>query len=661
MKNILLLCCTLFTLGAQAQKLFKLSSPDGQLQTEVNVGEKITYNISRNGSRILLDSPLSMTLEDGTVWGDHPRISRTGRERVDRVVSSPFYRKKEIRECYNALSIDFKKGWGLEFRAYDTGIAYRFVNHRDKPFHITEEEVSYRFPSDWVSHVPYVTNNKQRVGFEKQFMNSAENIYITEKISRQDKGTLMFLPLIVEADEGVKVCLTESDLEDFPGLYLSNNCGGTAFKGIHAPYPKKSVQGGHNMLQMVVQERENYIAKVEGERTFPWRMAIVTGNDRELADNDLVYLLADPSRLDDISWVKPGKVAWEWWSDWNLTGVDFKTGVNNETYKAYIDFAAKNNLEYVILDEGWAVNLKADLMQVVDEINLKELVEYGKSRNVGIILWAGYYAFDCDMEKVCRYYSEMGIKGFKVDFMDRNDQEMVNFVHRAAEMCAKYHLLLDLHGMYNPAGLNRSYPNILNFEGVHGMEQMKWRKADTDQMRYDVMIPFARQVAGPLDYTQGAMRNSTRKNYYPCYSEPMSQGTRCHQLALYVVFESPLTMLCDTPDNYEREQECTDFIAGIPTVWDETRVLDAKLGEYIVTARRSGNTWYIGGITNWTERDLEIDLSFLGDQAQALLYKDGMNAHRNARDYRMETIHIGKNHLLRVHLAPGGGFAIRVK
>ena len=413
---------------------------------------------------------------------------------------------------------------------------------------------------------------------------------------------------------------------------------------------------------MLVQERESYIARVKGKRTFPWRMAIVTARDEQLADNDLTYLLASPSRLDDISWIKPGKVAWEWWSDRNIDGVNYVTGVNNETYKEYIDFAAKYGMEYVILDEGWAVNLKADLMQVVDSIDLKELVDYASDKNVGIILWAGYYAFERDMENICRFYSDLGVKGFKVDFMDRDDQEMVEFNYRAAAMCAKYHLVLDLHGMYKPSGMNRTYPNILNFEGVHGLENMKWSPDSVDQVKYDVMVPFIRQVAGPLDYTQGAMRNAAKGCYFPCYSEPMSQGTRCRQLALYVVFESPLNMLCDTPSNYVREKESVDFISGIPTVWDETRVLDAKMGEYIVTARRKGDTWYIGGITDWQERDIELDFSFLkGKICQGLLYEDGINAHRIGRDFHLKLIHVDENTRLTVHLAPGGGFAIRMR
>ena len=661
-KLTVLLMCVLCAFIAQAQKTFTLSSPDGKLQTTITTGDKLTYDITCNGRQILAASPISMTLDNGEVWGEKAKLSGTSRKSVDRMIPSPFYRANELRDYYNELTLRFKKDWNVEFRAYDDGIVYRFINRSKKPLKVVDEEVDYRFPNDMTATVPYVRTGKDG-DFNSQFYNSFENTYTTDKLSKLNKRRLMFLPLVVDAGEGVKLCITESDLENYPGLYLSVAEGENSLKGTFAPYPKRAEQGGHNKLQMLVKEREAYIAKVDTPRSFPWRMAIVTTADKDLAASNLSYLLAAPSRLSDISWIKPGKVAWDWWNDWNLDGVDFVTGVNNATYKAYIDFAASKGIEYVILDEGWAVNLKADLMQVVKEIDLKELVDYAASKNVGIILWAGYYAFERDMENVCRHYAAMGVKGFKVDFMDRDDQEMTAFNYRAAEMCAKYKLILDLHGTHKPAGLNRTYPNVLNFEGVNGLEQMKWSPASLDQVKYDVMIPFIRQVSGPMDYTQGAMRNASKGNYYPCNSEPMSQGTRCRQLALYVVFESPFNMLCDNPGNYMREPESTDFIAGIPTVWDESIVLDGKMGEYIVTARRSGNVWYVGGITDWTARDIEVDCSFLGDDKthNATLFKDGVNAHRVGRDYKRESLSIKKNSKLKIHLAPGGGFTLQIK
>ena len=368
----------------------------------------------------------------------------------------------------------------------------------------------------------------------------------------------------------------------------------------------------------------------------------------------MVWQLATPAADMDWSWVKPGKVAWDWWNDWNIKGVDFKAGINDATYKYYIDFASRNGIEYVILDEGWAVNKKTDLYLVVPEIHLEELVAYAKERNVGLILWAGYKAMDKDIDGICKHFSEMGIKGFKVDFMDRDDQVAVEFYERMASTAAKYHMLVDFHGAYKPTGLHRTYPNIVNYEGVHGLEQMKWSGREVDQVTYDVTIPFTRLVAGPADYTQGAMRNATRSNYYPSNSEPMSQGTRCHQLAEYIVFDAPLTMLCDSPSNYRKEEECTRFIASVPTVWDETIALEGKIAEYVVIARRSGNKWYVGALGNWEERDLVIDLSRLGIGAkQGEEFVDGVNADRKAQDYRHAQVSVGG--IWKVHLAPGGG------
>ena len=659
--NLLLTCtCAFFALSVQAQKQLLLSSPDGKLKSTITVGDKLTYDISCNGQQVLAPSPISAKLDNGKVWGDKARLTKVTEKKNDTQIEAPFYRASRVRDYYNELTLRFKGDYSVVFRAYNDGVAYRFVNHAKKPFCIVSEEVDYRFPNDAQATVPYVLHGKDG-DFSSQFHNSFENVYTTKKISELNKQRLMFLPLVVQPAPDVKVCITETDLNNYPGLYLTSANGTHSLSGVQAPYPKTEKQGGHNNLQMRVTERESYIAKVDGPRNFPWRMAVVTTSDKQLAASNLSYLLAEPSKISDTSWIKPGKVAWEWWNDWNLYGVDFKTGVNNATYKAYIDFAAQYGLEYVLLDEGWAVNMKADLMQVVDEINLKELVDYAAARNVGIILWAGYYAFERDMENVCRHYAEMGVKGFKVDFMDRDDQEMTDFNYRAAAMCAKYHLILDLHGTHKPAGLNRTYPNVLNFEGVFGLEQMKCTPAGFDQLTYEVTIPFIRQVSGPMDYTQGAMRNATRENYYPSNSEPMSQGTRCHQLALFITLESPFCMLCDSPSNYMREPESTEFISQIPTVWDETIVLDGKISEYILTARRKGDTWYVGGLNNWDARDVEVDLSFLASgNHKAVLFKDGVNAHRAARDYKREEITVNPGQPLKVHMAPGGGFTLQI-
>ena len=662
MKKLLILTAALVCACAvRAQKSYTLCSPDGHLRTTVAAGDELTYDIAVDGRTVLEPSPLALRLDDGRTWGPHARVRKAERTSADAAIPSPLYRSAEVRDRYNGLILRMKDDWSVEFRVYDDGVAYRFASSAKAPFRIASEQVEYRFPADFEATVPYVARGREG-DFEDQFFNSFENTYATAPLSALNSGRLMFLPLAVDAGDGVKVCITETDLNGYPGLYLTNaGAAENGLRGIFASCPEKLEQGGHNNLQMLVRKRKEHIAEVDAPRTFPWRVAIV-GSDADLAASDLSWLLAAPSKIADTSWIRPGKVAWDWWNDWNLAGVDFRAGVNTETYKYYIDFAAAKGIEYVILDEGWAVNGKADLMQVVPEIDLKEIVAYGALKNVGIILWAGYWAFDRDMERVCEHYAEMGVKGFKVDFMDRDDQRMTAFNHRAAETAARYGLVLDLPGTHKPAGLNRTWPNVLNFEGVHGLEQMKWSPESVDQMKYDATIPFVRQAAGPMDYTQGAMRNASRGNYRPVNTEPMSQGTRCHQLALYVVLDSPLNMLCDSPTNYLCEPECTEFIAAIPTVWDETRILGGRMGEYIVTARRSGDTWYVGGITDWTARDVEVDLAPLGIEGavEATLFRDGANADRKGSDYKRETIRTNLSEPLKVHLAPGGGFAVKV-
>lgn len=658
-KILVVFCLWAACLPLLAHRIYTLQSPDQQLRTEVSVDRQITFTLTCAGEEVLAPSAVAMTLADGTVLGEHAEVSKVSKSSVDRIIPSPFYKKKEVKDIYNEMTINFRGNFNLVFRLYNEGLAYRFVTRKKGNIIVASEEADYRFSADRKAFAAYVNSTKPT--FEEQFSNSFEQPYVEQSLTRLDEKRLLILPLLVELENGRKVCITEADVEDYPGMFFTNRTDTPGLKAVHAPYPKVKVQGGHNQLQMVVKERESYIARTAGDRAFPWRVFTVSSDDRQLADCDMVYRLASASRLTDISWIRPGKVAWDWWNDWNLHHVDFRAGINNQTYKYYIDFAAAHGLEYVILDEGWAVNLQADLMQVVPEIDLSELVAYGKSKQVGIILWAGYWAFDRDMERVVKHYADMGVKGFKIDFMDRDDQEMMNFLYRAAEVCARNRMLVDFHGVCKPTGLQRTYPNVLNYEGVNGLEQMKWAPESYDMVTYDVTIPFIRMVAGPMDYTQGAMRNAARGNYRPVYSQPMSQGTRCRQLATYIIFESPFNMLCDSPSNYMREEECTDFIASVPTVWEETHSLEGQVSEYVAIARRKGDEWFLGALTNWTPRTLTLDLSFLGEGDYRLdLFRDGVNADRAAEDYKKETIAVPANRRLTIRMAPGGGYAARI-
>ena len=642
-----------------AQKKYTLQSPDKRTNVSITIGNDfLKYSVTQDDVIIINDSPITMELSDGKILGANPVVRNYDSKTVDKLIKAEFYKKEYVEDYYNELTIRFKGSYNVEFRAYNDGVAYRFCTVFPKPITIVREGVFYNFEDDYTAHIPYVNERRSELDFlQKQFFNSFENTYTITPISKMEHDRIAFMPVMVSLKDGKKVVITESDLEDYPGTFLRKNNVDNSLSGIHAPYPRTEVQGGHNMLQYVVKENENFIARVQGTRSFPWRCMIISSEDKELLNNDMVYRLASPSRVEDISWIVPGKVAWEWWNAWNIKGVDFESGVNNDTYKHYIDFASEYGIEYVILDEGWAVNKKADLFDVVPEIDIIELVEYADSKGVGIVLWAGYLAMDRDMEEVCKYYSEIGVKGFKVDFMDRDDQKAVNFYYRMAEYAAKYHLIVDFHGAYKPTGLNRTFPNVLNFEGVFGLEQVKWGQ-DIDLVTYETTIPFIRMLAGPMDYTQGAMRNANKDNYKAVWSEPMSQGTRCRQLAEYVIFESPFNMLCDSPSNYRDEEECTDFIADIPTIWDETIALDGKVGEYTVIARRSGDRWYVGGITNWEEREIEIDLSELElKNTQAIEFRDGVNANKIASDYSKNNITI-ENNIYKAQMKKGGGFVL---
>ena len=658
---MLALCSLSIAQAKPTQK--QITSPDGTLKVTVTIADDVRWSVEDDGKSIIEPSQIAMQIGEGEVWGAKPILRKASVGKIDEVIPSPLYKKSEVENECTTLTLTFKGDYAIELRAYDNAAAYRFVSTRKGNYTVKNEVSEFEFAGDNTVIGSYVKFNRKGIGnaIEKQYYNSFENIYFTQPMSKMDPERLMFLPVLVEVG-GKKVCITESDLMSYPGMYLYNSDSNNTLEANFASLPDEVTQGGHNMLQGEVQTRKPYIAEVSGERSFPWRICIVADNDAELLDDDMVFRLSQPNAIGDTSWIKPGKVAWDWWNDWGLYGIDFEPGINNRTYEYYIDFAAHNGIEYVILDEGWSVNKKADLMQVIPEIDVKHLCDYAKERGVGIVLWAGYWALDRDMENVMKHYAEMGVKGFKIDFMDRDDQQMVDFYERAAVTAAKYKLMCDFHGAYKPCGLSRKYPNVVNYEGVNGLEQMKWSTIELDQVTYDVMIPFIRMVAGPMDYTQGAMVNAQKKSYHASNSEPMSQGTRCRQLAMYVVFESPFNMLCDSPSNYEKEGVCTEFIAKIPTVWEQTVALDGKLGEFCTVARRAGDDWYVGGMTNWDEREVEIDLSFLGEGDFTLTeFVDGPNANKIGRDFLKRSYDVKGGSKIKVKMAVGGGFAMKIE
>ena len=639
---------------AAKEKKYVLSSPDGTLKMEISAGNELAYQVMHGNDTILSHSNIGLVLENGTIVGKTPRITGERRRKIKDNIESPFYRFKEFVATGNELDLKLKGGFGIIFRAYNEGVAYRFYTTQSSDIIIKEEQAEFNFKEDYTAYLPYTTNDKKPMAMAYQ------NVYDITPLSKA-QPKLAFLPVTVDCGS-VKLTLLESDLEAYPGVFVQSQQGKYGLKGVFAPYPAK-IDFYPWRKQEYVTETTDFISRSRGSRSYPWRVLAITEKDTDMPVNNLVYALASPNRIGDTSWIKTGKVAWDWWNDWNLKGVPFKAGINMDTYKYYIDFASRNGLEFIVLDEGWYAPKSGDMLTVIPELDLPELIAYGKSKGVEIVLWTVFNVLDSQLEAACKKYADMGIKGFKVDFLDRDDQTAVEMVYRIAEMTARYKLTLDLHGIYKPTGINRTYPHIINFESVFGMEEVKWTDIKNNMPLYDVTFPYIRMMAGPVDYTPGAMRNATKADWRAMYYTPASMGTRCHQLAAYIVHDSPFTMLCDAPTNYLNEQECVDFIASLPVEVDSTFIASGELGKYIVTVRKKDVNWYIGGMTNWDERDVQLDFSFLpeGMSYTAVLFKDGVNANKQAEDYRKETIRIDKDSRLTLHLASGGGFAMKLE
>lgn len=639
---------------AAKEKKYVLSSPDGTLKVEISVGNELAYQVMHGNDTILSHSNIGLVLENGTIVGKTPRITGERRRKIKDNIESPFYRFKEFVATGNELDLKLKGGFGIIFRAYNEGVAYRFYTTQSSDIIIKEEQAEFNFKEDYTAYLPYTTNDKKPMAMAYQ------NVYDITPLSKA-QPKLAFLPVTVDCGS-VKLTLLESDLEAYPGMFVQSQQGKYGLKGVFAPYPAKTDFYPWRKQEYVT-ETTDFISRSRGSRSYPWRVLAITEKDTDMPVNNLVYALASPNRIGDTSWIKTGKVAWDWWNDWNLKGVPFKAGINMDTYKYYIDFASRNGLEFIVLDEGWYDPKSGDMLTVIPELDLPELIAYGKSKGVEIVLWTVFNVLDSQLEAACKKYADMGIKGFKVDFLDRDDQTAVEMVYRIAEMTARYKLTLDLHGIYKPTGINRTYPHIINFESVFGMEEVKWTDIKNNMPLYDVTFPYIRMMVGPVDYTPGAMRNATKADWRAMYYTPASMGTRCHQLAAYIVHDSPFTMLCDAPTNYLNEQECVDFIASLPVEVDSTFIASGELGKYIVTVRKKDVNWYIGGMTNWDERDVQLDFSFLpeGMSYTAVLFKDGVNANKQAEDYRKETIRIDKDSRLTLHLASGGGFAMKLE
>ena len=640
-KKLLTFATLFFMMGGSAMaKDYTVTSPNGK--NVATVDDSLSITVFHSGKTVV-------TVKARQDFVGNKKLVET--KHISETIVTPFYRQSEIRTEGNQMDLKLSGGFGLQVRACDEGVAYRFYTTNKKLTIIENEMADFVFPDDSKAWLAYSTND------EKPFAMAFQNTY-HETLLSETKDKYIFLPATIESGN-VKVTILESDLRAYPGMFLKAE--GNHLKAAFAKYPKKMAYYKWRGMSYV-EETENYIAKSAGPRTYPWRVMAITEKDTEMPVNNLVYALATPNQIGDTSWIKPGKVAWDWWNDRNLKGVDFEAGINTRTYQYYIDFAAKNGIPYIVLDEGWYDSSKGDIMNPIPEVNLQGLIDYGREKGVSIVLWTVFNVLDEHLTEACDKYTKMGIKGWKIDFLDRNDQTAVEMAERIAKTCAQYKLFVDYHGYFAPTGMNRTYPNILNYEGVFGMEEARWAKKDTDMPKYDVTFPFIRMMAGNVDFTPGALRNGTKENWVECYQNPVSMGTRCHQLACYVIQDSPFTMLCDAPTNYEREQECVDIITSIPDTWDETKILQGIIGCYIVSARRNSSDWYVGGQTNWEKREVVLSLDFLspGETYQATIVTDGINANHNAEDYHVATKTLTSHDKLVIKLASGGGFIMKL-
>ena len=626
----------------------ELRSPDNRILVTVRVGDRIRYDVRVNGNLVMQDSTLSLDV-DHQKLGHDATVEAVKNDTVDRVIEPPVKLKfAKIPERYNELRLSFTK-FALTFRAYNEGVAYRFETSLPQPeVKVYGEEATFNFAGNYNVYYPK----------EDSFFSHNEREFMQLPLDKIEDKSIASLPAVVVAPDRVKLALAESDVDDYPGLWLHGNSN-NSLTATFPPVPlKETVPDRTRDRDIKVTEAADYIAVTKGTRTYPWRIIGVAATDADLITNSMVYLLARPSEVSDTSWIKPGKVPWDWYNALNIYGVDFKSGINTQTYKYYIDFASKYGIEYIIIDEGWYK--LGNVLDVVPAMNIEELVAYGKQKNVGVILWMVWKTLDDQLLPAMEQFERWGVKGLKVDFMQRDDQKVINFYHRICREAAKRKMIVDFHGAIRPATMVRTWPNLINTEGVRGLEWNKWSKLTTPE--HNVTLPFTRMFLGPLDYTPGAMVNSgNERNFAAIFERPMSLGTRCHQLAMYVVFEAPLQMLADSPSHYLKEPEVMEFLGPVPTVWDETKVLAAEMGDYVVIARRNGRDWYIGAMTDWTPRDVDLDLSFLpAGSFRMTSFADGPNADRSGSDYKKTVQGVDKTSRLKIHLMGGGGFAARL-
>ncbi len=645
-KRTLLLLTTFLIAQQIYSQSFKINSPDNNIQLQVVVNDVISWSATLNESIIIKESEIGMNFSSGQDFGTNSRVKgHTIKEFTSIIYPAIPHKDAEISDECVQLTLTFKERYQLRFRAYNDGVAYQFVDENSSARNVMAEKMSLTFPVGTRSFFPK----------EDEMYSHNERFYLNKSLTEISSDELCSLPVLFTTDNA-KVLFTETALHHYPGMFLEGN-GNTTLDAIFPKYVLEAIDDettSPDRNQIITREAD-YIAKVSGSREYPWRVFIISDDDRTFVESNLTFQLSKPLVIENTDWIEPGMVAWDWYNANNIYGVDFKSGLNTATYKYYIDFASTFDIEYVILDEGWTKST-TEILDFNPAIDVLELIRYGKQKGVGIILWVLWKPLDANLEKILETYKNWGAKGIKVDFMQRSDQYMVSSYERIARECADREMLVDYHGSFKPSGLRRAYPNIVNYEGLKGAENNKWSKDITPE--HNVTIPFIRMAAGPMDYTPGAMNNSHEVNYNISFERPGSLGTRAHQVAMYVVYEAPLQMLCESPSRYYKERETVEFITQIPTTWDETIVLHAAIGDYIAVARRNGDTWYIGAMTDGTPRALEFDLHFLNAGSHNMeVFKDGINANRFAEDYKTETTKVTRHTRVTANMCRGGGWA----
>jgi len=655
MKNLIFILFLFSVLsGYSATKdTLAVRSPDGILCVKVWMGVQLTYKVLYQGKVLTGNSVIDLIQLNGKALSLQNKITSSNIKSVDSEIIVPVpERRKRIKDTFNQLTINFKQPYTVTFKIYNEGVAYRISTRFKDSIYIKNEVAKFSFAHHPSVYFPLI-HKKSNADI---FHTSYEELYPLLVMSAIPDTTIAYSPLLVVPEEGPKIAITESDLRDYPGMFLRGT-GMDALTGTFAPYPLEEKSTNEFYSQMIVTKRAGYIAYTAGTRDFPWRVLMIAAEDKQLPVNDMVYKLAEPSRLKDVSWVHPGKCTDEWIININLFHVPFKAGINTATYKYYIDFAKRFGFDRIMMDAGWSDN--NDLFKITPEINMDTLAAYAKKQNIKLSMWTLAETLDRQLEKALDQFDSWGVDFIMTDFIDRDDQKTVNFYERVAKACAAHKIMIMYHGSYAPKGFNRTYPNAVTREGVLGSEYNIG--SDKVTPHHDLMLPFTRMLAGPFDYEPGLLNNATKAGFRPIEGTPMSFGTRCHQLAMFVVYDSPIQVFAGNPSQGSNEPDFMSLLGSIPAGWDETIIPEAKVGEYIVTVRKKNNDWYVGGLTDWTPRDFNLKLDFLEDgQYSATLCRDGINAEKYPADFEITSFKVTKQSVENIHLAPGGGFMLKI-